>query len=113
MKSAADYFYPPAENPIMCSDGKERKLGDDQYLNRLEEFIATALPVGTSTDVVRAELSFLDTFARRLNEISSKGVPRGRYGHGSEAGAGRTLYVPLQRCFQVATTRALDMTRRT
>ncbi len=74
MKAAADYFYPSTTGPVMCSDGKERKLGDDQYLNRLEEFIATSLPAGTSTDMMRAELSFLAAFARRLNEISSKGV---------------------------------------
>ncbi len=74
MKAAADYFYPPPDNPVVCSDGKERKLGDDQYLNRLEEFIATSLPAGTSRDILKAELSFLAAFARRLNDISSKGV---------------------------------------
>jgi hypothetical protein len=74
MKAAADHFYPPVSDPVTCSDGKQRKLSDEQYLNRLEEFVATALPSGTSSDLVRAELAFLTAFARRLNDISSKGV---------------------------------------
>jgi hypothetical protein len=62
------------DNPVMCSDGRERKLRDDQYLNRPKEFIATALPAGRSRELLGAELSFLGAFARRLNKISSKGV---------------------------------------
>jgi hypothetical protein len=74
MKAAADHFYPPVTDPVRCSDGRERTLGDDQYLNRLEEFIATALPASTSRDLLRSEFAFLAAFARRLNDISSKGV---------------------------------------
>ena len=74
IKASADFLYPPITEPIKCSDGKERKLGDDQYLNRLQEFLMTTFPESTSRDLIRAELEHLDTLARRLNEIASKGV---------------------------------------
>ena len=74
IKASADFLYPPLEEPIKCYDGKERKLGDDQYLNRLQEFLMTTFPESTSRDLIRAELEHLDTLARRLNEIASKGV---------------------------------------
>jgi len=74
IKASADFLYPPITELIKCSDGKERILGDDQYLNRLQEFLMTSFPESTSRDLVRAELEHLDTLARRLNEIASKGV---------------------------------------
>jgi hypothetical protein len=36
VKSVADHFYPPAAEPILCSDGRTRLLGEDAYLNRLQ-----------------------------------------------------------------------------
>jgi hypothetical protein len=74
IKAAADYFLPPEKSARQCSDGVERTLGDEQYLNRLHEFVYTTFPRSTSTDLLRAELDYLLVFARRLNDISSKGV---------------------------------------
>lgn len=73
IKTVADHFFPASDVPRTCSDGKVRVLGDDQYLNRLEEFCST-LPASSSSDLLKAELAHLSTFARRLNEIASKGV---------------------------------------
>lgn len=73
MKSIAEHFYPSSDKPHMCSDGKSRVLGEDSYLNRLEEFCNT-LPGSTSSELLKAELSHLSLFARRLNDIASKGV---------------------------------------
>jgi hypothetical protein len=74
IKSAADFFYAPVAEPVKCADGKERSLGDDQYLNRLHEFLATRFTKSTYRDLLQAEFELLATFARRLNEMASKGV---------------------------------------
>lgn len=74
IKATADYFFPPELIPRKCFDGKERLLGDEQYLNRLHEFIYTRFPTSTSTELLRAELQYLLVFAKRLNDVASKGV---------------------------------------
>lgn len=74
IKAVADHFYPMKPDPIVCSDGKERVLGDEQYLNRLREFVYTKFPRSTSTDLLRAETDHLLVLATKLNDIASKGV---------------------------------------
>ncbi len=74
IKAVADFFYPPSDQKIRCRDGIERVLGDEQYLNRLHEFMATHLPKSSSRDLLRAELDHLAAFVRRLNDVTSKGV---------------------------------------
>jgi hypothetical protein len=74
IKASADFLYPPVADPVLCYDGKERKLGEEQYLNRLQEFLMTRFSESTSRDLIKAELGHLDTLARRLNDIASKGV---------------------------------------
>jgi hypothetical protein len=73
LKAAADYFAPPTGMTV-CADGIERLLGDEQYMNRLHEFLATAMNKSTARDVLRAELDYLAAFIRRLNDLASKGV---------------------------------------
>jgi hypothetical protein len=74
IKASADYFFPPETTPRLCFDGKERTLGDERYLNRLHEYVQTTFPRSASSDLLRAEFDYLLVFARRLNDISSKGV---------------------------------------
>ena len=74
IKSVADHFFPPVAGSVMCSDGTERQLGDEQYMNRLQEFLAIQSAKSTSSDLIRAELEHLLFFARKLNSIASKGV---------------------------------------
>ncbi len=74
IKASADFFYPPANAAVKCADGEERVLGEEQYLNRLDQFLATRLKSSSSRDLLRAELNHLAVFARRLNEVASKGV---------------------------------------
>ena len=74
LQSAADYFHPPSTEPVVCSDGRERVLGADKYLNRLNEHLATNLGSRAQRDLAAAELALLDTFMRRLNDLASKGV---------------------------------------
>ena len=74
IKASADYFMPPETSPRQCSDGVNRILGEEKYLNRLREFVFSSFPSSTSNDLLRAELEYLLVFAKRLNDISSKGV---------------------------------------
>lgn len=74
IKAVADFFYPPVQEPVRCSDGVERKLDDEQYLNRLQEYLLTTFRKSTSRDLLKSELDYLSIFARRLNDVASKGV---------------------------------------
>jgi len=68
------YIYPSIAGKVTCADGKERELGEDRYLNRLQEFLARRLPGSTSKHLLQAELDYLSKFLSRLNEMPSKGV---------------------------------------
>ena len=74
MAATADYFYPAQSARVVCSDGVERDLGEQQFLNRLDEYLARQFGRSSSTDLMRAEVDLLSTFFRRLNDIASKGV---------------------------------------
>jgi hypothetical protein len=74
VKAVADYHYPPRTEPVTCSDGKVRDLGEEQYLNRLHEFCMRQFASSASTSLLRAEFEYPAAFVRRLNEVASKGV---------------------------------------
>ncbi len=74
VRAAADFHYPPVTGPVICHDGQSRMLGEEQYLNRLQEFCTQKFHGGTSTRLLQAELDLFSTFIRRLNEVASKGV---------------------------------------
>lgn len=74
LTAAADYFYPRNNVKVICSDRSERVLREEQYLNRLQEFLVTSVTRSAAKDLLRAELNYLVSFLRRLNEMASKGV---------------------------------------
>ena len=74
IKASADYFYPANAEIVICSDGKERLLDEDGYLNRLQEYLARTFAKSSSSDLLRSEFEYLQVFARRLNVVASKGV---------------------------------------
>lgn len=74
LKAAADHFYPPVDGKTRCSDGVERALGDEQYMNRLQEFLATEFGHSAGNDLLKVELDHLASYMRRLNDVASKGV---------------------------------------
>ena len=74
MKASADYFYAPTSGLVKCSDGQERTMGDDQFLNRFQEYLAVKFGSSSSSDLLRAEFDYLAAFFRRLNNVASKGV---------------------------------------
>ncbi len=74
VKAVADYHFPPRSELVVCDDGQNRQLGEEQYLNRLQEFCYTVISSSTSGKLLREEVDHLVAFVRRLNEVASKGV---------------------------------------
>lgn len=74
LKAVADHFYPARDGEVVCGDGTARKLGDEQYLNRLQQFLAERVRRSSSKEVLEAELAHLSAFIRRVNDLASKGV---------------------------------------
>jgi hypothetical protein len=74
VKAVADYHLAPRATPVKCHDGVTRELGDEQYLNRLQEFCVSQTPSSSSGKLLRAEMDYLSIFIRRLNDVASKGV---------------------------------------
>jgi hypothetical protein len=70
IKAVADFLYPPVSDIVECSDGKERKLGEDQYLNRLCEYFNRNFAGSSANELLKSELDYVS----KLNDISCKGV---------------------------------------
>ena len=69
IKAVADSIYPPRE-----TKPGERKLGKEQYINRLWAFLDENLDQGSNKDLAKAHVDYLGSFLQRLNEKASKGV---------------------------------------
>lgn len=69
----ADVLYPPQEEPIMIG-GKTVKVGPEQYINRLVQFIAGQAGSKTYRDVVGADLSSIGMRLDAINDAVCKGT---------------------------------------
>jgi DNA uptake protein ComE-like DNA-binding protein len=69
IKAVADALYPPQDTPKGA-----RKLGEEQYINRLWAFLDEHVPAGSDKDLAKAHIDYLGSFLQRLNEKASKGV---------------------------------------
>lgn len=74
LNAVADHFFPPQDKPYICSDEKERVMGSERYLNRLEEFIRGNFGKSRSAELLSEEIKCLASFSRKLNDLASKGV---------------------------------------
>lgn len=74
IKSLADSLYPPTNVAINGSDGKERILGNDQFMNRLMQFAIDRLGKSTHVKLVEETIHSLGNRLNKLNSLASKGV---------------------------------------
>lgn len=74
LAATADHFYPAQPEPVVCSDGATRTLGEQEFLNRLQEYLSRQFGSSSSAELMRAEVAVLAIFSRRLNAVASKGV---------------------------------------
>ena len=69
----ADAIYPPRDEPV-CVGGKYVKVGQEQYINRLVQFIASKAASKTYQDVVGADLSSIGNRLDAINDAVCKGT---------------------------------------
>lgn len=69
----ADALHPPRDEPLVI-DGKKIKVGPDQYINRLIQFIASKEGSKTYKDVIGSDLSSIGNRLDAINEAVCKGT---------------------------------------
>lgn len=69
----ADALYPPRDEPIKVGN-KEIKVGHDEYINRLVQFIESKKGSKTYSDVVGADLSSIGKRLDAINDAVCKGT---------------------------------------
>ena len=69
----ADALFPPQDEPISV-DGRKIKVGPDQYINRLIQFIVSKAGSKTYSDVVGADLSNIGNRLDAINDAVCKGT---------------------------------------
>ncbi len=73
LKSVADAVYPARNEPVM-TNGQERKLTDDRYINRLLQFVTEHAGKHGTGDVLQANLTMLGARLSAIDKLASKGV---------------------------------------
>ncbi|RYZ37201.1 MAG: hypothetical protein EOO71_28960 [Myxococcaceae bacterium] len=74
LSTIADAVFPPRSEPFTDGNGKERKVGPEQYVNRLLAFLEARLASGSSKAIAKAEMEHLAARLTALYEKHSKGV---------------------------------------
>lgn len=69
----ADALYPPSDAPLQVN-GKEIRIGPDQYINRLIQYINSKSNSKTYNDVVGADLSSIGERLDAINNAVCKGT---------------------------------------
>ena len=70
----ADSIYPPNDEPIKLSNGKVIKVGKDQYINRLVQFISNKSKSETYTAIVGSDLGSIGERLDAINNAVCKGT---------------------------------------
>lgn len=74
LKTLADSVYPAREDAMEGIDGTKRRLGDDQYVNRLLQYAMDRTNSKTTSDVFQHGLDALGRRLTAVNALASKGV---------------------------------------
>lgn len=69
IKSVADSLYPPKKDLV-----NNRKVGEEEYVNRLWAFLDENVPGGSDKQLAKAHVDYLGSFLDRLNAKACKGV---------------------------------------
>ena len=75
LESVADVVYPPRAEPVVDSSGKTRKVGTENYVNRLWMFASESMSGSTQSKLL---LATLGDFGARIDTV---------YSHGQQGGA--------------------------
>ncbi|MGX5587125.1 AbiTii domain-containing protein [Bacillus thuringiensis] len=74
IKDVADSLYPPSNEPIQLPGGKTRKIGEDQYINRLIQYIDSKSTSEKFSAIVGSHLKFIGERLDGVHEAANKGT---------------------------------------
>ncbi|GGA40571.1 hypothetical protein [Paenibacillus physcomitrellae] len=74
IKEVADVLYPPTDEPILLPGGKQLKIGGDQYINRLIQYIESKSTSEKFTSIVGSHLKFIGERLDGVHEAANKGT---------------------------------------
>ncbi|WP_169833779.1 hypothetical protein [Saccharibacillus sacchari] len=74
IKEVADSLYPPSDNLIELSGGKKLKIGEDQYINRLIQYIESKSTSDKFASIVGSHLKFIGERLDGVHEAANKGT---------------------------------------
>ncbi|MUG86494.1 hypothetical protein GNP92_09085 [Paenibacillus timonensis] len=74
IKEVADSLYPPSETPIELSAGKKVMVGEDQYINRLIQYIESKSSSEKFSSIVGSHLKFIGERLDGIHEAANKGT---------------------------------------
>lgn len=74
LMSIADSVFPPSDEDWIDGSGKKRKVGEENYKNRLMAFIESKLESSSTVSILSNELEHLNARLDAIYEKSCKGV---------------------------------------
>ncbi|MGE7751729.1 hypothetical protein [Lysinibacillus fusiformis] len=74
IKEVADDLYPPSNTPIELPNGKTLKIGEDQYINRLIQYIDSKSTSEKFSSIVGSHLKFIGERLDGVHEAANKGT---------------------------------------
>lgn len=74
VKAVADALYPASEEPVVGADGTVHDMRDEEYINRLVQWVYENHPKGKERGIVVDALRDLHARLIKLNDLASKGV---------------------------------------
>ncbi|WP_172200948.1 hypothetical protein [Saccharibacillus qingshengii] len=74
IKEVADALYPPSDEIIELTGGKKLKIGEDQYINRLIQYIEGKSTSNKFKSIVGSHLKFIGERLDGVHEAANKGT---------------------------------------
>ena len=74
LESVADVVFPPQTEPAVDSTGKSRKVGTDNYVNRLWMFLDASMSASTHSKLLLATLQDFGSRIDTVYSLTNKGV---------------------------------------
>ena len=74
IKEVADVLYPPSDETITLPNGKKIKVGEEQYINRLIQYIESKSESGSYKAIVGSNLGFIGDRLDGVHNAANKGT---------------------------------------
>ena len=74
IKEVADVLYPPSDDPVTLPGGKKIQVGEEQYINRLIQYISSKSESGSFKAIVGSHLSFVGERLDSVHNAANKGT---------------------------------------